>query len=172
MRGGMRPASTQGLRMNSGRENRRISVSNWNKTKSGWCSSTGRTLGGRQRRNLLFTKARGEKPVEHFNQQSSTAQRQQETQLGALVREPFVDWLSDLHTATPAQPPRRDKFLHENTELWDKVDDPVVPFLATSAMMLATLVEQLDWGCNRLGSRGRTPVSWIFILVSVSGQER
>lgn len=39
-------------------------------------------------------------------------------------------------------------------------------------MMLATLVEQLDWGCNRLGNRGRTPVSWIFILVSVSGQER
>lgn len=39
-------------------------------------------------------------------------------------------------------------------------------------MMLATLVEQLDWGCNRPGRRGRTPVSWIFILVSVSGQER
>lgn len=164
----MRPASTQGLRMNSGRENRRISVSNWNKTRSGRCSSTRRTLGGCQRRNLFFMRALGTKPVEHFNQQPSTAQgAQQESQLGALVRELFMitHWLADLHAATPAT-----LFPPENTELWDQMEDPDVPFLATSAMMLATLVELLDWGCNRLGSRGRTPVSRIFTLVSVSGQ--
>lgn len=46
-----------------------------------------------------------------------------------------------------------------------------VPFLASSAIMLATLGVQEDWGLSRVGSRGRTPISWIFTLASVSEEE-
>lgn len=38
-------------------------------------------------------------------------------------------------------------------------------------MMLATLGVQEDWGLSREGSRGRTAISWIFTLASVSAGE-
>lgn len=60
------------------------------------------------------------------------------------------------------------KYLSE----WTALETEALPFLATSAMMLATLGVQEDWGFSRVGSRGRTPISWIFILASVSAGGR
>ena len=54
----------------------------------------------------------------------------------------------------------------------DGLGNRTSPFLATSAMMLATLGVQEDWGFSRVGSRGRTPISWIFILASVSAGDK
>lgn len=54
----------------------------------------------------------------------------------------------------------------------DGLGNRTSPFLATSAMMLATLGLQEDWGFSRVGSRGRTPISWIFTLASVSEEEK
>lgn len=42
------------------------------------------------------------------------------------------------------------------------------PFLATSAMTLATFAVQEDCGVNRLANTGRVPLFWIFSLVSIS----
>lgn len=38
--------------------------------------------------------------------------------------------------------------------------------------MLATLGVHEDWGLSRLGKRGRMPISWIFMLASVSAGEK
>lgn len=57
------------------------------------------------------------------------------------------------------------------TDVLTALETEALPFLATSAMMLATLGVQEDWGFSRVGSRGRTPISWIFILASVSAGE-
>lgn len=37
--------------------------------------------------------------------------------------------------------------------------------------MLATLGVHEDWGLSKLGKRGRMPISWIFMLASVSAGE-
>ncbi|OOO00338.1 MAG: hypothetical protein ATN35_07625 [Epulopiscium sp. Nele67-Bin004] len=57
--------------------------------------------------------------------------------------------------------------------LWvDGLGNRTSPFLATSAIMLATLGVQEDWGFSRVGSRGRIPISWILTLATVSVGER
>lgn len=45
------------------------------------------------------------------------------------------------------------------------------PFLATSAMMLATLAVQADCGINRPANNWSIPLSWIFSLVSTSERD-
>lgn len=53
-------------------------------------------------------------------------------------------------------------------KLWMKTS----PFLATSAMMLATLAVQEDCGVNRFANNSSIPLPCIFSLVSVSERER
>lgn len=45
------------------------------------------------------------------------------------------------------------------------------PFLAISAMMLATLAVQEDCGINRLANTWSIPLPWIFSLVSISERD-
>lgn len=46
------------------------------------------------------------------------------------------------------------------------------PFLATSAMMLATLAVQGDCGANRFANNSSIPLPCIFSLVSISERDR